>query len=400
MLLASRVPVQALRAALRSLKQPSAAIHTRPPIIPTTVARTIAQPQATTKSFVSRLLSHIIPAQPIPRTPLPIGRGVHTSASTTIKQSLSLPSRVALGRPFAAPFMPRGPVVVNRSVAQVGLGTARNFSSGRPIFQNLVHNVPIAARAFCEVDLDLKLKGHHRRTIRKVSIPSPKKCRETPLSPVTVSIPSVQTDEESSNEAEFAKYFSTLAPSEPYVTTLSIPLEPADIRRPLDASIDDIIAGVHLPYTAHSDRVMKLFALLDNASVWDRGVTCDCIDDAGDGLCRILRVRFEGWSEHMLRDVIGNTADGWCGIDSVPNRLPGDQSLVMPTLDLSLTEDGFGWPLIESVYDDPASSGRTTPAPITDSEAESFDYMFDSEGYDAGVDSESDSGWVSSVGSA
>lgn len=88
------------------------------------------------------------------------GRGIGYS------RSLSLPSRVALRqqhygrqqtRAFGAPqYLPRGPYTTNalphgpHAVANIGLGTARNFSSGRPVFQNLVQNVPIVARALNE----------------------------------------------------------------------------------------------------------------------------------------------------------------------------------------------------------------------------------------------------------
>jgi len=89
-----------------------------------------------------------------------VGRGIGYS------QSLSLPSRVALRqqsygrqqtRAFGAPqYLPHGPYTTNalprgpHAVANIGLGTARNFSSGRPVFQNLVQNVPIVARALNE----------------------------------------------------------------------------------------------------------------------------------------------------------------------------------------------------------------------------------------------------------
>ena len=86
---------------------------------------------------------------------VPVHRFIHSSPS--IRQSLSLPARIALSRPLRAPCLPSAPRIPG-SVTHVGLGTARNFSTGRPIFQHLVQNVPVAGRAFYEVDWDLKLR--------------------------------------------------------------------------------------------------------------------------------------------------------------------------------------------------------------------------------------------------
>lgn len=109
------------------------------------------------------------------------------SRGITHSQSLFLPSRVALRQPyihhsqqpraFGAPqYLPRGPHTTNnlprgpRAIVNVGLGTARNFSSGRPIFQNLVQNVPIVARALNEAgdsidDVKRKITMMKRATI-------------------------------------------------------------------------------------------------------------------------------------------------------------------------------------------------------------------------------------------
>lgn len=91
-------------------------------------------------------------------------------SSISRSQNLSLPARVALSkagpRAFGAPYLPRGPTIPRpNAVTNVGLGTARNFSSGRPLFQNLIQNVPVAARSFCELDLDPRL-AHLRAGLR------------------------------------------------------------------------------------------------------------------------------------------------------------------------------------------------------------------------------------------
>jgi hypothetical protein len=62
------------------------------------------------------------------------------------------------------------PSPLSRGVSQVGLGSARNFSSAQPLFQNIVHNAPLALRALGhQVDgFDAKkLRREVRRTIRK-----------------------------------------------------------------------------------------------------------------------------------------------------------------------------------------------------------------------------------------
>jgi hypothetical protein len=47
------------------------------------------------------------------------------------------------------------------SIAQVGLGTARNFTTGHPIFQSIndkIHNIPVTSRAFLEADVNMRTK--------------------------------------------------------------------------------------------------------------------------------------------------------------------------------------------------------------------------------------------------
>ncbi|KAJ7744661.1 hypothetical protein B0H16DRAFT_1727223 [Mycena metata] len=60
-------------------------------------------------------------------------------------------------------------------MTHVGLGTARNFSSGRPLFQQLADNVPIADRAFYEADWDLdppkeRLHRKHRPSKKTAAV--------------------------------------------------------------------------------------------------------------------------------------------------------------------------------------------------------------------------------------
>jgi hypothetical protein len=67
---------------------------------------------------------------------------------------------------MGAPRLPCPPTVP-RSITQVELGTARNFTTGRPILQNIadnVHNVPVASRALLEADPDMKDRGRQQAT--------------------------------------------------------------------------------------------------------------------------------------------------------------------------------------------------------------------------------------------
>ena len=63
---------------------------------------------------------------------------------------------------MSIPKLPRAPAVP-RGVQQVGLGTARNFTTGRPIFAHLAENVPVAGRALSEADWKIQRKKEQAR---------------------------------------------------------------------------------------------------------------------------------------------------------------------------------------------------------------------------------------------
>ena len=119
------------------------------------------------RTLVSRFFDHLTTPGTL-RAPIPAGNAgsrafhVHSARMPTIQQRLSGPARHVLSRPLATPFLPRGPVVP-RHITEVGLGTARNFSTGRPIFQHLIENVPVYARAFNEVDWDTRIEEERER---------------------------------------------------------------------------------------------------------------------------------------------------------------------------------------------------------------------------------------------
>ncbi|KAI0345073.1 hypothetical protein BDW22DRAFT_1405895 [Trametopsis cervina] len=248
----------------------------------------------------------------------------------TIQQRLNGPTRVTLSRPLGAPFMPRAPAMP-RNVTHVGLGTARNFSSARPLFQNIVENVPIAGRAFWEADWDIKLqKERELQKPKKYSPakenarPSTSRVEPTRISAVVVAAPT----EEQAIHAELDHYFP--APAVADVTTvLLIPIAPTPTSRlplPTNPSVHtsnhplipfSYLASVHADHATHALRVSSLFARLDAAKVFDHPeVSCSAFGHAS-GLCTVLEVKFNGWTESRVRAVLGEAGTGWCVLEEI-----------------------------------------------------------------------------------
>ncbi|KZT11571.1 uncharacterized protein LAESUDRAFT_720814 [Laetiporus sulphureus 93-53] len=244
----------------------------------------------------------------------------------TIQQGLSYPARIALGRPLQAPCLPR-PVAVPRGVGQVGLGLARNFSTARPIFQNLVENVPIAGRAFLEADWDVKMaKEKENMRLQKARMTTASKKGKGQMQKPVEKKFVVPTLEE--HNAELDHYFPAAAI--PEVTTyLLIPLSPEQGSRlplavapPISASTHpllpfEIVASVLTAHNTQSLRVNSLFTRLDASRVFEHpGVHCEAYGGPG-GLCTLLEIRFQGWDEARVRSVIGEAGQGWCVLEEV-----------------------------------------------------------------------------------
>ncbi|KAG8763978.1 hypothetical protein FRC11_007028 [Ceratobasidium sp. 423] len=290
-------------------------------------------------------------------------RSLHTARSPSISQRLSLPARLAVNRPLATPRLPKV-AAPPRGVTQVGLGTARNFSS-RPVFQHLVENVPIALRSTAELDLDPHVRKSKGARIagrpsasnkKKVRTPRHKVAKPVPVTPEPASVfPDI--------EAEFNHYFPVVASS--VVTVLTVPLQPSAARSPLpepreDASPLDLASFVPImsSYQTHRLRVDTLFDRLTRADVWKRGASTSACD-TGSGIPDIIQVRFDGWSAADVRKVLGHAGEGWCTIEertnlpierdaaqvedewntlrSIANSNAGgtEVTLVLPTLDFS-----------------------------------------------------------------
>ncbi|CAE6519855.1 unnamed protein product [Rhizoctonia solani] len=250
-------------------------------------------------------------------------RSLHTTRSPSITQRLSLPARLAANRPLAAPRLPKV-AAPPRGVTQVGLGTARNFSS-RPVFQHLVENVPIALRSTAELDLDPRVrKSKGARIAGRPSASNKKKARthrHRVAKPIAV-VPE-PTSVLSDIEAEFAHYFPVVASS--VVTVLTVPLQPPSARSPLpepheDASPLDLASFVPImsSYQTHRLRVDTLFDRLTRADVWKRGASTTAYD-TGSGVPDVIQVRFDGWSAADVRKVLGHAGEGWCTVEERVN---------------------------------------------------------------------------------
>jgi len=190
-----------------------------------------------------------------------------------------------------------------------------------------------------EVDWDLKMRDQHQSAIRMHKKSSKKtkgsKNIDIPLQPITPVVASAYDETE-----ELDHYFHTpAAPS--VITYLQIPLAPTPTTRvPLQSSPPDHLVPLstvmkeHALHSKHGIRVSSLFRRLDAAKVWERGASCETYGDPS-GMCTVLQVKFEGWTEEMVREVIGTAGKDWCNIQEVyplqqdPN---GVDSLFPPTL--------------------------------------------------------------------
>lgn len=280
-------------------------------------------------------------------------RSLHASSTPNITQRLSLPARLAVNRPLAALRLPKV-AAVPRGITEVGLGTARNFSS-RPVFQHLVENVPIVVRSAAELDLDPRVRKSKAQRI--AGRPSKKTAKTSRRKALTSTKP-VATPEASlfsDVEAEFAHYFPAAASST--VTLLTIPLQPPASRSPLpephaDASPLDLMSFVPTTsaYQSHQLRVGTLFKRLARANVWKRGASTTT-HDTGSGVAELIQVQFDGWSAADVKAILGHAGEGWCTIEERANP-PVER-------DAALVEDEWN-SLRESIMSQPTEESEVT----------------------------------------
>lgn len=323
-------------------------------------------------------------------------------------------------------FLPRGPAPARLrlgGVAEIGLGTARNFSSARPIFEQLAQNVPIAARALYEVDWDigsLKAQRKLQFTIAQDK-KSSNKTRVALIKPrkdaARRSVNTRNNDNVSAtsqvSRSDMELYFPEKEIA-PVVTYLLIPLAPTPTaRQPLPMDPGDNgrpsrgptllppmshLGTFHASHSLHALRVSTIFTRLDQANVWEKGVKCSAYSQGGlgltpydeeeignQGVCTVLKLEFVGWSYAEVRAVIGESGSGWCVMEEVRPTDPSsgeDDVFDTDSLTSSTLEDDdmacFPHPGIvdpsqslvlptldfSSTFGTPALTGSTTPAHI------------------------------------
>ncbi|PFH52485.1 hypothetical protein AMATHDRAFT_2204 [Amanita thiersii Skay4041] len=319
------------------------------------------------RNLISRLFTLLTaPGLRAPLSPsLSAGRAIHSTIThaklgkAAIKQGFSLPVRTALSRPLGTgSFFPRPPAPAVRVSTNMGLGAVRTFTSARPLFQNLVENVPVAMRALYEVDIHgPKFDGHQYRRKTALSALRTQVSSKELLKPKyqTMKPTNVSKDSTSSFEEDLEHYFP--APSVPLVTTyLLVPLAPTPTSRmPLPRSSSATHSGapsllspfeelgaLHISHELHSLRVSSLFARLDHGDVWSKGVHCSAfahhsgqtIDN--EGACTILKLEFVGWNIEQVKSVIGECGTGWCVLHEEHKDDLGDSSSDMSSECLDL----------------------------------------------------------------
>lgn len=232
-----------------------------------------------------------------PPVPGQIGPRIYARMPETIQGRMSMSTRISLSRPLRASGMPR-PSMVPQPFHEIGLGTARKFSS-QSTFQHIINNnTSIATRAFWEAGWDLKA-AEERRTASRPRYRSP----NTPKKATHQRARRIQDD--------ISLYFPE--PVKPSVITyLQIALAPTpSTAMPLTLAEDAMyllplrtILDNHNNFQAHAQDVAAIFAALDSAHVWHNGASMESWGDTR-GLCVELRIKFDGWTESRLRCLLG-----------------------------------------------------------------------------------------------
>ncbi|KAL4065237.1 hypothetical protein J3A83DRAFT_434580 [Scleroderma citrinum] len=320
----------------RSIHIPPSIPHPTAPPPPTSAQRLFSQTRTLFSRFIGHLtapgLTHTAAPRPAHAAKSLLRPAHYYSSSQSIQAGFSLPVRQALFRPLSAPRLPRPPTVP-ANVTHVGLGTARAFHSGRPIFQNMVENVPIATRALWEAEWEDKVKKKMARKLQR------EKENRAPISKTQDKLKlkselirtKVKNDHAEPSELDI--YFP-LQPAPAVTTHLLVPLAPTPTARlPLSAGsathpllpISEL-ASTHYNHRLHTLRVSTLFARLDYGEIWDDpGVTVDAYaygttvndddDNAREKQCTVLRVSFAGWTADRVRAIVGDSAEGWCTME-------------------------------------------------------------------------------------
>ncbi|KAH8114275.1 hypothetical protein DFH11DRAFT_1509389 [Phellopilus nigrolimitatus] len=417
------------RAAPSHLAQGARSLHVHVPRAPPPAGRTAATATATapstaaerliqtTRTALTRFFTHL--TAPGLAHPAAGARSLSTRAGAavrpeTIQQRLSLPARHALAPPGPRPaFLPRASPA-SRSTVHVGLGTARNFSTARPIFQHLAQNVPVAGRAVYEVDWDVERRKAKDKARRAGKAEAQKE---------NAGVESLLKATEKASFTglkELERYFPAPALAAPGVTTiLLVPLAPTPTSRlPLSdvrgsaapnllvfSDLQDILSS----HRTQSLRVSSLFARLDSGRVWEKGAAFTAHGDA-NGLCTLLRVEFKGWTAAMVREVTGEAGQGWCRLveileDEEPEYSDAESGMssLLPSRSLSPEVDPSAsvvLPTLDFSASFLASSAASSRPPASDPGFEPSEYDIGSEIGEGFSDSLSEMGSWSDISSA
>ena len=279
--------------------------------IPTGLTRNLfSRAQAVIQRNVPRLTRYLGMPKPTAE-PASLNR-MHHKMAQTIQDRMSLSTRMALSRPLKAAGMPRPPMLP-RPMHEVGLGTARKFSS-QSAFRHVVENTSITTRAFWEADWDLKA-AEERKVLTKQTKKRSGTSKRTPRTPRHAVVPVTPASSHQEDSDDMSLYFAH--PAEPSTATFlqialastpstTVPFSDANESLsllPLRSLLDN-----HAHFYARMQDVNEVFSRLDANDVWSRGVTAETWGDTS-GLCIELRVKFPGWSEQDVRELLGSSLD-------------------------------------------------------------------------------------------
>lgn len=247
---------------------------------------------------------------------------------------------VARPRPGFGGPTPR-PVAYPASVSHVGLGAARNFSSARPIFENVCQNVPLGLRALVDSDgIDSRKWAKVRQTIRRAertavkghgrALPRAEQLKKIEFSSFFGSVAA----EASSSAVVESEAVATVEP-----VVLVLPLEPSlalslpsdttavasssTSYRLLTPTVLHSLHSIQNAYESHAHRIRSLSNRLTSAGVFDDpGVGVEMIFVNGE---KLVEVRFPAsWSRRDVEQACGE----WRGAERWYQILGGDTAPV------------------------------------------------------------------------
>ncbi|KAL8283617.1 hypothetical protein RQP46_005412 [Phenoliferia psychrophenolica] len=262
----------------------------------------------------------------------------------------------ARARPGFGGPTPR-PTAFPSNVSHVGLGPARNFSSSRPIFENVINNVPLGLRALVDSDgIDQRKWRKTAHTIRKAE--------RTAVKGQGRPLPRAQE----MRMAEFASFFGSttaeasavavieqadvVATTDADQVVLVIPLEPS-LSLPLSSTTNTLsdsssyrllnpavltsLHAIQLAYESHAHRVRGLSNRLTCAGVFDdSNVDVEMIFIGSE---KFVEVRFPtSWTRRDVEQACGEWrgAERWYDIH-------GGEPPTPPALDEGQTDDLGSW---------------------------------------------------------